>query len=87
MKRRLGPIRTRPMIALIGTRVELWSNWVARGQYRFFGFDYPSGSSAFTFATTRSCTGCPSAASSPLNVSFHVPLMQHLFEIGIAYKF
>jgi outer membrane immunogenic protein len=70
----------------IGLEVRLWSNWVARGQYRFSGFDYPSGSGAFTFATTRSCTGC-SAASSPLNVSFQVPLMQHLFEIGIAYKF
>ena len=71
----------------IGLEYRLWSNWVARGQYRFSGFDYPSGSSAFTFATTRSCTGCPSAASSPLNVSFQVPMMQHLFEIGIAYKF
>jgi outer membrane immunogenic protein len=59
-----------------------WSNWVARGQYRFS--DYPSG--AFTFATTRTCTGCPSAAS-PLNVSFQVPVMQHVFEIGIAYRF
>jgi hypothetical protein len=56
---------------------------VARGQYRFS--DYGSG--AFTFATTRSCTGCPSAASSPLNVSFQVPMMQHLFEIGIGYQF
>ena len=73
--------------AAMGLEVRLWSNWVARGQYRFSGFDYPSGSNAFTFATTRSCTGCPSAASSPLNVSFQVPLMQHLFEIGIAYQF
>jgi outer membrane immunogenic protein len=72
----------------IGLEYRLWSsNWVARGQYRFSGFDYPSGSGAFTFATTRSCTGCPSAASSPLNVSFQLPMMQHLFEIGIAYKF
>jgi outer membrane immunogenic protein len=70
----------------IGLEVRLWSNWVARGQYRFSGFDYPSGSGAFTFATTRSCTGCP-AGSSPLNVSFQLPVMQHLFEIGIAYKF
>jgi outer membrane immunogenic protein len=71
----------------IGLEYRLWSNWVARGQYRFSGFDYPSGTSAFTFATTRTCTGCPSAASSPLNVSFQLPMMQHLFEIGIAYKF
>ena len=71
----------------IGLETQLWSNWVARGQYRFSGFDYPSGSSAFTFATTRTCTGCPSAASSPLNVSFQVPMMQHSFEFGIAYKF
>jgi outer membrane immunogenic protein len=72
----------------IGLEYRLWSsNWVARGQYRFSGFDYPSGSGAFTFATTRNCTGCPSAASSPLNVSFQLPMMQHLFEIGIAYKF
>jgi len=70
--------------AAIGLEYRLWSsNWVARGQYRFS--DYASG--AFTFATTRSCTGCPSAASSPLNVSFQVPMMQHVFEIGIAYQF
>jgi outer membrane immunogenic protein len=71
----------------IGLETRLWSNWIARGQYRFSGFDYPSGSSAFTFATTRSCTGCPSAASSPLNVSFQLPVMQHSFEFGIAYLF
>src|SRR5207248_11355351 len=68
----------------VGLEYRLWSsNWLARGQYRFS--DYASG--AFSFATTRSCTGCPSAASSPLNVSFQVPMMQHLFEIGIAYQF
>jgi outer membrane immunogenic protein len=71
----------------VGLEVLLWSNWIARGQYRFNGFDYPSGSGAFTFSTTRSCTGCPSAASSPLNVSFQLPMMQHSFEFGIAYKF
>jgi outer membrane immunogenic protein len=71
----------------IGLEVRLWSNWIARGQYRFSGFDYPSGSNAFTFATTRTCTGCPSAASSPLNVSFQLPVMLHSFEFGIAYKF
>jgi hypothetical protein len=27
------------------------------------------------FSTTRSCTGCPSAASSPLNVTFQLPMM------------
>jgi hypothetical protein len=27
------------------------------------------------------------AASSPLNASFQVPVMQHSFEFGIAYKF
>jgi outer membrane immunogenic protein len=69
--------------AAVGLEYRLWSNWLARAQYRFS--DYPSG--AFTFATTRTCTGCPSAASSPLNVSFEVPLMQHSFEIGIAYTF
>ena len=67
----------------IGLETRLWSNWIARGQYRLSGF----GSSAFTFATTRSCTGCSSAASSPLNVSFQVPVMEHSFEFGIAYKF
>jgi outer membrane immunogenic protein len=71
----------------MGLEVRLWSNWVARGQYRFSGFDYPSGSNAFSFATTRTCTGCPSAATSPLNVSFQLPLMLHSFEFGIAYKF
>jgi outer membrane immunogenic protein len=71
----------------MGLEVRLWSNWIVRGQYRFSGFDYPSGSNAFTFATTRTCTGCPSAASSPLNVSFQLPVMLHSFEFGIAYKF
>ena len=73
--------------AAMGLEVRLWSNWIARGQYRFSGFDYPSGSNAFTFSTTRTCTGCPSAASSPLNVSFQLPMMQHSFEFGIAYQF
>jgi outer membrane immunogenic protein len=71
----------------IGLEVLLTSNWVARGQYRFTGFDYPSGSNAFMFSTTRTCTGCASAANSPLNVAYQVPMMQHLFELGIAYKF
>jgi outer membrane immunogenic protein len=71
----------------IGLEFRLSSHWVARGQYRFSGFDYPRGSGAFTFATTRSCTGCPSAASGPLNISYQLPVMQHLFQIGIAYKF
>jgi len=68
--------------AAVGLDYRLWSsNWLVRGQYRFSDYG------AFSFATTRSCTGCPSAASSPLNVSFQVPMMQHLFEIGIAYQF
>jgi outer membrane immunogenic protein len=70
----------------IGLDVRLWSNWMIRGQYRFSGFDYPSGSGAFTFTTSRSCAGC-SSATSPLNVSYQLPTMQHLFEIGLAYKF
>lgn len=71
----------------IGLEVRVWSNWVARAQYRFSGFDYPTGSNAFSFSTTRTCSGCSSAASSPLNVSYQLPMMQHLFEVGIAYKF
>jgi outer membrane immunogenic protein len=85
----LGPaVIGRPATALgwtggIGLETLLWSNWIARAQYRLSGFD----ANAFTFSTTRTCTGCSSAVSSPLNVSFQVPMMQHSFEFGIAYKF
>jgi outer membrane immunogenic protein len=73
--------------AAVGLEYRLWSNWVARGQYRFSGFDYPSGSGAFTFATTRSSLAALLPRAGSLNVSFQLPVMQHLFEIGIAYKF
>jgi outer membrane immunogenic protein len=68
----------------VGLDYMLTSNWVARGQYRFSDFGYPSG--AYTFSSTRVCSGC-SAANSPLNVSYQLPMMQHTFEFGIAYKF
>jgi outer membrane immunogenic protein len=70
----------------MGTEILLGSNWVARGQYRFSDFGYLSGSS-FRFTDTRACTGCASATSSPLTVSYELRMMQHLFELGIAYKF
>jgi outer membrane immunogenic protein len=62
--------------------------WVARAQYRFSDFGYFSRNlNAFSATDTRVCTGCPSASSSPLIVSYQLPVMQHLFEFGIAYKF
>jgi outer membrane immunogenic protein len=71
----------------MGVDMLLGSNWIARAQYRFSDFGYLSGhSGAFTFTDTRVCSGCPSAAS-PLTVSYELLLMQHIFELGIAYKF
>jgi outer membrane immunogenic protein len=70
----------------IGTDMWLWSHWVARAQYRYSDFGYLS-PGVFSFTDTRTCTGCPSAASSPLIVSSQLRLMQHLFEFGLAYKF
>jgi outer membrane immunogenic protein len=72
-----------------GTEMLLWSGWVARGQYRYSDFGYLSigDGSAFNFADARICNGCPSAASSPLSVSYQLRLMQHIFELGLAYKF
>jgi len=62
--------------------------WVARAQYRFSDFGYFSRNlNAFSATDTRVCTGCPSATSSPLIVSYQLPVMQHIFEFGIAYKF
>jgi outer membrane immunogenic protein len=72
----------------IGMDMLLGSNWVARVQYRFSDFGYPSGhGSAFSFTDIRTCSGCPSATSSPLTVSYEFLMMQHIFEVGLAYKF
>jgi outer membrane immunogenic protein len=73
-----------------GVDMLLGSGWVARVQYRFADFGYPSvlGMTPFSFSSTRTCTGpgC-SGANSPLTVTYELPLMQHNFEAGIAYKF
>jgi outer membrane immunogenic protein len=73
----------------IGVDTWLWSNWLLRAQYRYSDFGYLSfgDGSAFNFTDTRTCNGCPSAASSPLTVSYQLRLMQHIFELGLAYKF
>jgi outer membrane immunogenic protein len=72
----------------IGAEILLGSNWVARTQYRFADFGYPSGRSfgAFTFTDVRTCTGCPAGAN-PLTISYELLVMQHIFEVGFAYKF
>jgi outer membrane immunogenic protein len=69
-----------------GVELLLGSNWVARAQYRYADFGY-SAFKPFSFTATRTCSGCPSATSSPLTVSIEVPVMQHNFEFGLAYKF
>jgi outer membrane immunogenic protein len=73
----------------IGTDLWLWPNWVARVGYRYSDFGYLSlgDAGAFNFTDTRTCTGCPSPANSPLTVSYQLRLMQHHFEFGLAYKF
>jgi outer membrane immunogenic protein len=69
----------------IGSELWLWPNWVARGQYRYSDFGYLS-PGAFSFTDTRTCTGCPPSAN-PLSVAYQLRLMQHNFELGLAYKF
>lgn len=69
-----------------GVDMLLGSGWVARAQYRFSDFGYV-GFAPFSFTDTRTCTGCPSTTSSPLTVSYELPVMQHNFEVGLAYKF
>ena len=65
-----------------GIDMSFGSHWMARVQYRFSDFGYPlfGGNGALSFTDTRTCNGCPSAASSPLTVSVQLPLMQHNFE-------
>ena len=71
-----------------GVETMITSNWMVRGQYRFADFGYPSFGpfKPFSFSETRTCTGCPAGAN-PLTVSYELPLMQHHFEVGVAYKF
>jgi outer membrane immunogenic protein len=69
-----------------GIDVSLGPRWVVRGQYRFSDFGYLSGAGAFNFTDVRVCSGC-SAANNPLTVSYQLLLVQHHFEIGLAYKF
>jgi outer membrane immunogenic protein len=72
----------------IGMEMLLGAHWMARVSYRFADFGYPSGSSgAFSFTDVRVCTGCASAANTPLTVSYEFLVMQHIFELGLAYKF
>ena len=72
-----------------GVDMLLTSNWMARVQYRFADFGYPSFGpfKPFSFSETRTCTGCVNPGASPLSVSYELPWMQHHFEVGVAYKF
>jgi opacity protein-like surface antigen len=68
----------------IGMDMLLGSHWVARVQYRFADFGYPSGSAGrFSFTDVRTCSGCPSAANSPLTVAYEFLVMQHIFEVRL----
>ncbi len=71
-----------------GLEILLGTNWIGRAQYRFANFGYPSSGpfKPFSFTDTRTCNGC-SAANTPVTVSYELPVMQHNFEVGIAYKF
>jgi len=69
-----------------GIDLSLGSHWVLRGQYRFSDFGYPTGAGAFNFTDVRTCTSC-SATGNPLTVSYQLLVMQHNFELGVAYKF
>ena len=73
--------------ASFGMDMLLGAHWMARVQYRFADFGYPfGGSRAFNFTDVRTCSGCASAVN-PLTVSYEFLLMQHIFEVGLAYKF
>ena len=73
----------------LGVDMWLWSNWMVRMHYRYADFGYLSigDDGAFSFTDTRTCSGCPLAANSPLTVSYQLRMMQHFFELGLAYKF
>ena len=73
----------------LGVDMWLWSNWMVRMHYRYADFGYLSigDDGAFSFTDTRTCSGCPLAANSPLTVSYQLRMMQHFFELGVAYKF
>jgi outer membrane immunogenic protein len=72
----------------LGVDMWLWSNWMVRMHYRYADFGYLSigDNGAFSFTDTRTCSGCPAAAN-PLTVSYQLRMMQHFFELGLAYKF
>lgn len=69
-----------------GVDVMLNSRWIVRGQYRVSDFGYLSGAGAFNFSDTRVCSGC-AASNNPLSVSYQLLMVQHNFELGLAYKF
>ena len=66
----------------------LWSHWVLRAQYRFSDFGYPSSAVSVPSALrTREFVMGVLLPSSPLTVAYELPMMQHNFEFGLAYKF
>ena len=69
-----------------GIDVALTPQWVVRGQYRMSDFGYLNGAGAFNFTDVRTCTGC-AAGTNPLTVAYQLLMVQHNFEIGLAYKF
>lgn len=71
-----------------GVETMLWQHWILRAQYRFADFGYPGAGpfSTFTATDVRNCVGCSSAANTPLVVTYQVPMLQHDFEFGLAYK-
>ncbi len=72
----------------MGVDMLFGSHWVARAQHRFSDFGYLAGRNSGAFFTdVRTCSGCLSATSTPLTVSYEFLMMQHIFEIGLAYKF
>src|SRR5262249_32494168 len=84
----LGPVEIKHAATQIGWTAGVGAEtlfgprWVARAQYRFSDFGYFSRNlNAFSATDTRVCTGCPSASSSPLMVSYQLPAMQHPFRV------
>ena len=72
----------------MGIETMVSTHWSVRAQYRFADFGYPSAGpfSAFTATDVRTCNAC-SSANTPMVVTYQLPMMQHNFEFGVAYKF
>jgi outer membrane immunogenic protein len=62
-----------------GIEAALWSNWIARAEYRYADFG--------TITNTDFRAGSPSVGGFPLAVTYNLALKTHTATFGLAYKF